>query len=79
MITETCKVCGMNPSVVTVYRHWLRELVRSDECIECFDFMNSHVGKPKIQSIGIIMRKGIPTMAGEVMAIESGAANMYRE
>ena len=46
-----CNVCGKVVSEVTVYRVWLRSLVRSDECMICYAFMNERTGPPKVEPI----------------------------
>lgn len=41
-----CMVCGQCMSIITVYRKWLDTLVRSDECADCFEYMNKKTGTP---------------------------------
>lgn len=58
-----CMVCGKQPSCITVYRRWLRELVRSDECIDCHGYMNAKFGVVYVPS-----REAVPGNAQDVLA-----------
>ena len=41
-LSNPCKICGQNESVITVYRLWLGMLIISDECRACFEYLNLH-------------------------------------
>lgn len=40
-LNHACNVCGKNESTVTVLRKWLHTVVYSDECSECYEYLNS--------------------------------------
>lgn len=54
-----CMICGQCQSVITVYRKWLDTLVRSDECLECFEYMNKKTGSPVHNFDAIVLDKTI--------------------
>lgn len=50
-LQHACMICGKVESQITVYRLVFRELVKSDECMSCYEYLNARVRSPVIVPI----------------------------